>query len=148
MDSDLVSRRHFLLTSSAAALAPLLTRPSTRALITVYRQATSASPPAGFFAPEQLAVIEAASNRIFPAVDGMPNAAAMQAPQFIDQVVQQVFVEAQKPYVEGIKAIESATKKLHPRAKGFASLDEEQQDAVLATIEKTPFFGMLSAHTR
>lgn len=147
MDSDLVSRRHFLLTSSAAALAPLLTRNSTHALMTVYRQATSASPPAGFFTPEQLTVIEAVSNRVFPAVDGMPNAAAMHAPQFIDQVVQRLFVEAQKPYVEGIKTLEVATKKLHPRAKGFASLDEAQQDAVLATIEKTPFFGMLSAHT-
>lgn len=147
MDSDLVSRRLFLLTSSSAALAPFLLGASTRALLAVYRQATSASPPPGFFTPAQLAVIEAAANRIFPAVDDQPNAGAMHAPQFIDLALQQAMVEARKPYLDGIKSLEATTKKLYPRSAGFASLDESQQDKVLTATEKTPFFGMLSAHT-
>ena len=147
MESDLVSRRHFVLASSATALAPLLLGASSRTLATIYRKAASATPPTGFFTKDQLALIEAAANRIFPAVDDQPNAGAMHAPQFIDIALQDTFAEVQKPYIAGIKALEAATRKLHPKAKSFASLDEAQQDAVLATIEKTPFFGMLSAHT-
>ncbi|HEV8233893.1 MAG TPA: GMC family oxidoreductase [Gemmatimonadaceae bacterium] len=147
MEPDLVSRRHFLLSSSAVAVAPLLSGTSARALLTVYRRATSASPPAGFLTPAQLRAVEAAANRIFPSVDDQPNASAMHAPQFIDLALQEVLVDNRKMYVDGLKDLEARTRKLYPNATDFASLDESQQDAVLSAIQKTPFFGMLSAHT-
>ena len=147
MESDLVSRRQFLLESSATALTPLLMGASSRALLTLARQAASASPSPGVLSAAQLAVIEAASNRIFPTVDGEPNASAMHAPQFIDIGLQTLFPELRKPIVDGIKALEAATKKRYVHATGFASLDETQQDAVLGSIEKTPFFQLLTGLT-
>ena len=147
MESDLVTRRNFLFTSSAAALSPLLSGASARALFAVYRQARSASTPAGFLTAAQLRALEAATNRIVPAVDDQPNASAMHAPQFIDLALQQVLVDNRKMYVDGLKDLEARTTKLYPKAVDFASLDESQQDAVLTTIQKTPFFGALSAHT-
>ena len=146
MERDLISRRDFLLRSSAAAVTPLLTGASAQALVAVYSEAASASPPRGFLTAAQLRVIEAAANRIFPAVDGAPNAAAMHAPQFIDLALEKVLVDARKAYADGIKTLDTKAKKIYGAA-GFASLDEAQQDAVLATIQKMPFFEMLSAHT-
>ena len=147
MDSDLVSRRRFLLATSAAALAPLVARTSTRALLALHRAAASASAPAGVLTPAQLAVLEAAANRIFPAVDGQPNAGAMHAPQFIDLGLREHFPELHKPFVDGIKALDAAAQKRDPHATGFVSLEESQQDAILTSIEKTPFFDMLSGLT-
>src|SRR5690348_2790463 len=95
MESDLVSRRQFLLDSSTAALAPLLVGASSRALFALHRQAASVTPPPGVLTPAQLAVIEAVTNRIFPAVDGQPNASAMHAPQFIDIGLRDLFPELQ-----------------------------------------------------
>ena len=147
MDSDLVSRRQFLLDSSAAALTPFILRANRRALSSLYRRAVSASPVPSVLTQAQFAVVEAAANRIFPAVDGQPNASAMHAPQFIDSGLESLFPELRKPLADGIKALEAATKKRHPHAKGFASLDDAQQDALLSAIEKTPFFQMLSGLT-
>ncbi|HEY7234172.1 MAG TPA: GMC family oxidoreductase [Gemmatimonadaceae bacterium] len=147
MESDLISRRNFLARSSAALAVPLFTGETARALLAVHRQAMSASPPAGYLTPAQLEVIEAACNRIFPAADGQPNAGAMHAPQFIDLALQEVLAEARKPYADGIKTLDAKAKRMYPKSAGFVSLDESQQDKVLESIEKTPFFGMLSAHT-
>jgi choline dehydrogenase-like flavoprotein len=147
MDPDLRSRRRFLLDSAASLAIPLFTGVHEAAFRAIHRAATSPSPPQGFLTPAQLRVIEAATNRIFPAIDGLPNAGAMHAPQFIDIALQRALVDNRKPYVDGIKSIEAATRRMYRRSSGFVSLDESQQDAVLVSIEKTPFFGMLSAHT-
>jgi choline dehydrogenase-like flavoprotein len=149
MERDLVSRRQFLLRTSAAAALPLLTGASAKALTAVYREAAEVgtSRASGFLSPHQLSVIEAAVNRIFPAVDGQPNAAALHVPRFIDIALEKVLADARKPYVEGIKGLDATAKKLYPASAGFASLGDEQQDAVLTAIQKTPFFGMLATHT-
>ena len=147
MEQDLLSRRQFVLRSSVAAVVPLLTGASAKTLIGIARQAARVAPTAGFFTPAQLAVIEAAANRIFPSVEGQPNASAMHAPQFIDLTLQQVLISARKPYADGIKMLDAKARKSVPGAAGFASITETQQDAILAEIEKTPFFGMFVAHT-
>jgi len=147
MEQDLISRRLFLLRSSSAAALPLLTGASAHTILGIARQAASIPRPAGFFSPAQLAVIEAAANRIFPAVDGEPNASAMHAPRFIDLTLQQVLISARKPYADGIRTLDARARKVDPSSKGFASLTEAQQDAILTEIEKTPFFGMLAGHT-
>jgi choline dehydrogenase-like flavoprotein len=147
MEQDLLSRRQFLLRSSAAAVVPLLTGASAKTLVGIARQAATLPPPQGFFTAAQLAVVEAAANRIFPSVDGQPNASAMHAPQFIDITLQQLLKSARKPYVDGIQMLDHKAAKRGAGAGGFVALSEAQQDAILTEIEKTPFFGMLVAHT-
>ena len=147
MDLDLLSRRDFLLRSSSVAALPLLTGAHANVLRAIHREASSTPRPPGFLSPSQYNVIQAAVDRIFPAIDGAPNASAMHVPQFIDIALQRVLADARKAYVEGIRTVEATTRKLYPRSKGFVSLDERQQDAVLAALEETPFFKMLGAHT-
>ena len=147
MDQDLVSRRQFLLRSSAATVVPLLTGASAKTLIGIARQAAHVPPPAGFFTAAQLAVVEAAANRIFPSVDGQPNASAMHVAQFIDLTLQQLLKSARKPYADGIEMLDARARTSVSGAAGFASLTEAQQDAILTEIQKTPFFGMMVEHT-
>lgn len=147
MERDLVSRRAFLLQSSATALAPLLTGSGVHALRAIAVQAARGTPRAGFLSPKQLALVAAAADRLFPAVDGQPNASALHVPQFIDIALDTVAAEDRKPFVAGLAALEAAAKRRYPRVAGFASLDERQQDAVLRAIEKTPFFQMLRGYT-
>ncbi|HKW12669.1 MAG TPA: GMC family oxidoreductase, partial [Gemmatimonadaceae bacterium] len=147
MESDLISRRNFLARSAAALTVPLLTGDAARAILTVRRQAMSASPPEGYLTPAQFKVIEAACNRIFPSVDGQLNASAMHAPQFIDIGLKELFPELRKQFADGIKTLDAKAKKMDSKSKGFASLDESQQDKVLESIEKLPFFDMMRSFT-
>jgi len=147
MERDLVSRRAFLLQSSATALTPLLSGAGVHALRAIAVEAARATPRAGFLSAKQLALVAAAADRIFPAVAGAPNASALHVPQFIDIALETVATDERKPFVAGLAALEAAAKKRYPRAPGFTSLDETQQDAVLHGIEKTPFFQMLRGYT-
>jgi hypothetical protein len=147
MERDLVSRRAFLLQSSATALAPLLTGAGVNALRAIAVQAAGASPSAGFLSAKQLAIVTAAADRIFPGVDGQPNASALHVPQFIDIALDTVAQDDRAPFVSGLEALEAATTKLYPRSGGFTSLDEGRQDAVLRGMEKTPVLQMLRGYT-
>ena len=146
MDPDLISRRHFLLRSSATTLLPLLTGATANELLATYHTATSAARPPGALTPAQLRVVEAAAERIFPAVDGLPGASAMHVPQFIDAALAGVLADARKTYVEGIGSLDARSRTMYPKAAGFAALAEVQQDAVLAAVAATPFFQMLRGH--
>src|SRR5690348_4021133 len=106
MDHDLLSRREFLLRSSAVAAAPLLTGIHADTFRAIAHDAARSPRPPGFLRPSQYRVLEAATNRIFPAVDGAPNAAAMHAPQFIDIALARVLVGARKAYVAGIQSLD------------------------------------------
>ena len=147
MDQDLLSRRLFLLRSSAATLIPLLTGAKATELLAAARAATSEPAPPGFLNAAQLRVVEAATNRILPPVDGEPGAAAIHVPRFIDTALATVLVDDRKTYTDGIRSLDARSRKHVRGASGFVALNETQQDAVLGEIVNTPFFQVLRAHT-
>ena len=143
-----ISRRIFLLRSTAAALAPVLANATDDQLRSLFRVAAGAAPAKpGFLSAAQLRVVEAVCNRILPAVDDQTNAATLHVPAFIDAALAELLKGDRKTYTEGIAALEKSTKVKFPHTAGFASLETHDQDALLAAIEKTPFFQTIRAHT-
>ena len=148
MDPEHISRRLFLLRSSAAAAAPLLLGASASDLLGAFRVAsTQPLPPPSFFTPEQLHVVDAITDRVVPALDGAPGALAAHASTFIDTALTKFLVDDRKTYTEGLVALDAKTKEKFPDSAGFAVLEPAQRDAVLAELEKSPFFQTIRAHT-
>jgi choline dehydrogenase-like flavoprotein len=148
MDHDQISRRLFLLRSAAAAAAPaVLGLPAKELLALARAAAVQPSPPPGFFTPEQMRVVEAVTDRVLPATGGLPGARDAHAAAFIDGALAQFLVDDRKTYRAGIATLEARARKTFPRSAGFASLATKEQDALLAAIEKSPFFQTIRAHT-
>jgi choline dehydrogenase-like flavoprotein len=146
MDYDQISRRLFVLRSTAAALAPFLSRFDAIALRSAHA-AAGAPTKLVFLSSEQMAALEAVTDRIVPAVDGLPGARDAHAAAFIDQALTTFFKDDQRGYTEGLTLLEKKSKELYPASSNFASLSTSNQDAVLEALSQTPFASMVRAHT-
>jgi gluconate 2-dehydrogenase gamma chain len=94
----------------------------------------------------QARCLDAAVDRILPAVDGRPGAREAGAMYFIDRALG-TFQSTQRPaYVKGLRDLDRRAARLTPGA-AFAALTPAQQDDVLRAIEKTAFFQMLRVDT-
>jgi len=92
------------------------------------------------FTPDQAKQVDAISARILPS-DGTPGAREAGVLYFIDRTLT-TFAKDQAPlFADGLTSLAAATVKAHGTAATFAALAPEQQDALLRSIEETPFFG-------
>ena len=102
----------------------------------------SAEPALVHFAPEQAAQVEAITARIIP-TDASPGAREAGVVYFIDKMLTTHAREQAPLFAEGLASLDAAVKKAHGATATFAALTTAQQDALLTSIEKTPFFGAI-----
>ena len=94
------------------------------------------------FTPAQAAEIDAISARIIP-TDDAPGAHEAGVVYFIDRAMT-TFAKEQAPLFEkGMASIAAAVQKAHGNDATFSTLTPVQQDAILRSVEKTPFFGAI-----
>jgi gluconate 2-dehydrogenase gamma chain len=101
--------------------------------------------PAGVLAAPEAATLAALCSRIIPSDENGPGAAEAQASVYIDRSLGGWLAPSRDAYAAGLAEVDAAA-----RARGgkrFVDLAPAEQDAVLAAIEDTPFFGMLRTHT-
>jgi len=118
------------------------------ALVWAADQAVSGS-PAGFMAltPAQAAAVDALASRILPSVDGRPGAHEAGVVYFVDKALATFNAAQKKLYGKGLADLDRRAKRRVKGAAGFADLTPAQQDDVIHTIEKTPFFEAIRFNT-
>ena len=91
------------------------------------------------------ATLAAICARIIPTDDNGPGAAEAHAATYIERSLSGWLASSRETYTAGLSAIDEAA-----RANGgrrFVELAAAQQDRVLASMEETPFFGLVRTHT-
>jgi gluconate 2-dehydrogenase gamma chain len=132
-------RRRFILTSMGGATAAWLTT-NWPAQVAAAEKAQSAGGFA-FFAPAQAAEIDALSAQIYP-TDHLPGAREAGVTHFIDLALVTFARDKQGIYTKGFEELAAKT-----GGKPLGSLPDDQQIALLTSIEKTPFFRTVRDHT-
>ncbi len=92
------------------------------------------------FAPEDAADVEAIASRIFP-TDETPGAREAGVVFFIDRSMTTFAAEQAGFFAEGLRDLNASVAESHPGVSRFAGLTNEQQDAMLRSIEDSEFFG-------
>ncbi len=95
----------------------------------------------------QADVLEAATSRILPSVDGKPGAHEAGVVYFIDRALATFNAGQKTAYANGIRDLNQRASSKASGAASFAALTPAQQDDVLHEIEKTPFFQSLRFDT-
>ncbi len=137
------TRREFLSTTGASAFAAVCISLGWDTLAGVHRTLAATPNLAGAFNPDQLRTISAVADRLIPSVDGRAGAARTNVARFLDRVLTGPLAEFKPPMVGAVAAIDGATKAKHG-ATAFAALTATQQDAVLTSLQKEPWFDLLS----
>lgn len=88
----------------------------------------------------QADVVESMTSRILPSVDGRPGAREAGVLYFIDRALATFNAGQKKQYLDGIADLNRRAARQWKGVASFAALRPEQQDQVLQSIEKTPFF--------
>lgn len=146
MDGPAQSRRDFLATLGASGAAWLaLQAPLLASLGACARDAALRNEPFTFLTAEEGRAMSAVADRILPGVDGLPGATEAGAVHFIDLAIGGPFADAKPLLLEGIADLDRRAQALGGRAKSFAELGAEAQDAQLRAVERTPFFGLAYA---
>ncbi len=91
-----------------------------------------------FLSQEQADDVEAIAARIFP-TDETPGAREAGVIWFIDAALPGFTTDTQSLYTDGLHQLERDVATAHP-GRRFAALTEAQQDALLTTMQETPFF--------
>jgi gluconate 2-dehydrogenase gamma chain len=149
--TDLLARRAFLRAAATAGAAwatgDLLGIDEALAWAARQTAATPSSTEAigelTTLTPAQARVLDAAASRIIPSVDGRPGAHEAGAVYFIDRSLATFNAQQKTPYLKGVRDLDRRAARLVKGASTFAALRTTQQDEILRTIEKTPFFHML-----
>jgi gluconate 2-dehydrogenase gamma chain len=146
---DNLSRRDFLSRGSAAVSAVWLSAhwPAIVAAAEHAHQAakSSAPPRFQFFAPEEVAEIDAIAARIMPS-DETPGAREAGVVYFIDRGLTTFAVDDQKTYREGLPALQARVRELFPNVEKFSSATPEQQDQILHSLDEQT--GSARRHSR
>jgi hypothetical protein len=140
--SDQVTRRAFLAAAGAAGAVWLAADPQLlQAAMAHARRQAAAPPPHRFDAltPEQAADLEAVSMRIFP-TDETPGAKEAGVIHFIDKSLSTYAADQKDMMVTGLGFLNGQVKAKWPTASRFSALTSAQQDEVLKSIDKSPFF--------
>jgi gluconate 2-dehydrogenase gamma chain len=139
---DLHSRRAFLRAAAAAgaawSAADLL---SVEEALAWSADQAAAKTGGGFAAlsPVEAETIVALSSRIIPSVDGRPGAREAGVVFFVDRALATFNAGQRKLYAEGLQDLNRRAGGTF-KAAAFANLTAAQQDDIIRTIEKTPFF--------
>ncbi len=157
------SRRLFLLRSLGGAGSAWLAAAALPEIVAAHgaapeaahehaRQAAKAGgpPKLEFFSNEQAAEIAAIAAQIIPSgeppADQTPGAREARVIYFIDLALATFDAGRKETYRKGLKELEAAVAKKHPRKK-FSELSEAGQIELLKSIEKTEFFEAVRSHT-
>ena len=105
----------------------------------------AAAAPSGVLSTTEAATLAAICARIIPTDDSGPGAAEARASVYIDRALAGWLAPSREEYTAGLAAIESAAQAT--RGKRFVDLAPDEQDAVLMSLEQTPFFALVRAHT-
>ena len=141
---DSFSRREFVGTIGSLGAVWLLADLADRsdAIAHAAHQVTQAQPTLAFFTREQATEIEAIASRIIP-TDDTPGAREAGVVYFIDRALTTWSKDQQGLFTEGLAKL---PKDVGAKVRGqtrLSALTPAQQDDVLKSIEKTPFFGVM-----
>ena len=101
--------------------------------------------PAGVLTAAEAATLAAVCARIIPTDENGPGAAEARASVYIDRALGGWLAPSREAYTTGLAALDAAANGKSGRR--FVELPPAEQDAVLGTVEDTPFFGMVRTHT-
>jgi gluconate 2-dehydrogenase gamma chain len=90
-------------------------------------------------------ILEAVCARLIPTDDSGPGAKEARAAHYIDRALAGFLAPSRQAYAAGLAAIDKAA--MDARGVPFATLAAADQDAVLHSIEATPFFALVRTHT-
>jgi Gluconate 2-dehydrogenase subunit 3 len=134
-----LSRRNFLSRGSAAVSAVWLSAhwPAIVAAAEHAHQAakSSAPPKFQFFTPQEAVEIDAIAARIIPS-DETPGAREAGVVYFIDRALTTFAVDDQKPYREGLPALQARVSELFPALEKFSAATPQQQDQILRSLDE------------
>lgn len=141
---DSFSRREFVGTLGSLGAVWLLADLKDRsdALAHAAHMVTQAQPGLTYFTREQAAEIEAITARIIP-TDDTPGAKEAGVVYFIDKAMTGFAKPMEPVFIEGLKKLPTDVGAKVRGQTRFSALTPAQQDEVLKSIEKTPFFGTL-----
>jgi gluconate 2-dehydrogenase gamma chain len=99
-----------------------------------------------YFDRATAAEIEAIAAQIIP-TDDTPGAREAGVIYFIDRALTSFFKENQEAYRKGLAEVETKRAAMFPGSSSIASLDAHRQLELVRSIDGTPFFEMVRAHT-
>ena len=135
----LINRRHWCLT--LAAWPPVVA-----ALRHAENSAAAPDPRLETLDAGTAREIDAIVCQIIPSTDG-PGAREAGVIYFIDRALATFAVDDQPAYRAGMSAVQNKRKELFPHSTSIASLENEQQLALIRGIETSDFFALLRTHT-
>jgi gluconate 2-dehydrogenase gamma chain len=139
---DIENRRAFLRAAAAAGVAwagaDLLQ--VERALAWAAQQVGSGAGELKTLSRAEADVVEAMTSRLLPSVDGRPGAREAGVLYFVDRALASFNAGQKRQYLDGVADLNRRAARRWKGTAGFAALTPEQQDQVLRSIEKTPFF--------
>jgi gluconate 2-dehydrogenase gamma chain len=138
-----VSRRE-LLKRLGLAGAAALALPEFDRVLAFQREVLKAT-PAGVLSAADAATLAAVCARIIPTDESGPGATEARAAQYIDRALGGWLAPSRDAYTAGLAAIDDAARARAGRR--FVELGAAEQDAVLATLDQTPFFALVRTHT-
>ena len=134
-----LSRRRFFLQTATGFSAAWLSLhwPSVVSAATHARHAaqSSDSPHLQFLTPDEAKEIDAIAARIIP-TDDSPGAREAGAVYFIDRALLTFASDQQKTYRDGLPDFQSHVRQQFPGVARFSAATTEQQDAILASLDK------------
>ena len=141
---DQFSRRDFVATVGSLGAVWLLADVAERneALAHAAHQVKQAQPTLQFFTREQAAEVEAFTSRIIP-TDDTPGAREAGVVYFIDRSLATWANDQQAFVADGLTKLSKDVGRKFAGKTVFSALTPAQQDEVLKSIEKSPFFGFM-----
>lgn len=145
MSETALSRRELLKRLGIAGAAVLALPEFDRVLAFQREAASTGTMPAGALSASDAATLAAVCARIIPTDESGPGAAEARAAEYIDRALRGWLAPSRDAYGTGLSAIDDAARTRSGRR--FADLAPAEQDAVLATLDQTPFFALVRTHT-
>jgi len=147
-----LSRRELLkrtgMAGAAAVVAPAVAT-SEAADVSRGAQTPAASPiprePLEALTAAEADVLEAVCARLIPTDENGPGAREARAAHYIDRALAGFLAPSRQAYAAGLAALDKAAIDAH--GMPFPKLSAADQDAVLHSIEATPFFSLVRTHT-
>jgi gluconate 2-dehydrogenase gamma chain len=141
---DSLSRRDFVATVGSLGAVWLLADVADRseAVAHAAHQVRQAQPTLSFFTPEQAAEVEAFASRIIP-TDDTPGAREAGVVYFLDRGLATWAKDQQQVFADGLAKLPKDVGAKFRGQTRLSVLTPAQQDEVLKSIEKTPFFGVM-----
>ena len=103
------------------------------------------TPDAAALAPAERDTLDAVCARLIPTDEHGPGAREARAAQYIDRALAGFLAPSRQAYATGLADLDRRAAEGH--GAPFAKLTDANQDAVLTSVEATPFFALVRNHT-